>query len=137
MWRKHPENASPEAWRDLLETANALVRIADDHGLTVALEAEVVTVVDSAEKAERLIGEIGSPRLRVLFDPANLIRPVDLPDTKPRLSEGLARLAPYIAIAHAKDIRVRYRLHEMPSHLSGPGIARLFDIPAGTGNLRI
>jgi sugar phosphate isomerase/epimerase len=104
MWRKHPENASADAWRDLLETASALVQIADDHGLTVAFEPEVVNVVDNAEKAERLIGEIGSPRLRVLFDPANLIRPVDLPDTERRLREDLARLAPYIAIAHAKDV---------------------------------
>lgn len=104
MWRSHPDNADPSAWRDLLQTTRHLLRFAEEYNLMLVFEPEVVNVIDSAAKAERLLEEVNSPRLRVLLDPANLIGPQDLPDTRPVLRDMFQRLGPYIALAHAKDV---------------------------------
>jgi len=104
MWHAHPDNADAEAWQDLVGVARDLTRIAEDCGVTVAFEPEVFNVVNTAAKAERLIAEVGSTQLRVLLDPANLVHPCDLPDTRPMLQDAFARLGPFIAMAHAKDV---------------------------------
>src|SRR5207249_7430916 len=62
------------SWNEMVETMRALVRHAEASGVDLAFEPEVVNVVDTAEKAERLIAEVGSPRLRLVMDPANYFR---------------------------------------------------------------
>jgi sugar phosphate isomerase/epimerase len=104
MWRKHSGNMDRDAWCDLLQTTHLLVSFAEEFDLTLVFEPEVVNVIDSAATAQRFLEEIGSPRLRVLLDPANLIRPEDLPNTQPVLRDAFQRLGPYIAMAHAKDV---------------------------------
>lgn len=104
MWHYHVRNQEPSAWNDLVATMRELVQFAEQCDVTLAFEPEVVNVVDSAEKAQKLLQEVGSPRLRIVFDPANLIRPSDLPDTRPVLRRAIALLGPHIALAHAKDV---------------------------------
>jgi sugar phosphate isomerase/epimerase len=104
MWRGHPGNDTPEAWRDLLATVRRLLEATEDSGVTLAFEPEVVNVVNTADKARALVDEIASPRLRVLLDPANLMRPSDLADTAGVLRHAFALLAPYLVLAHAKDV---------------------------------
>lgn len=105
MWRHHPENARPEAWAEMVETMRALVAHAEPHGVDLAFEPEVVNVVDTAEKAERLIAEVGSPHLRLVMDPANYFHPEMLPRMREVLEEVFARVGRFIALAHAKDVR--------------------------------
>lgn len=104
MWRYHVGNREPSAWEDLLATMRKLVRFAEEFDITLAFEPEVVNVVNSAEKAKQLLEAVASPRLRVAFDPANLIRPSDLSDTRSVLRKAIAHLGPYIALSHAKDV---------------------------------
>jgi sugar phosphate isomerase/epimerase len=70
----------------------------------MAFEPETANVVDTLEKAERLIQTVGSPAVKVTFDPANFFYPVDLPRMGEVLEEGFRRLGPHIALAHAKDV---------------------------------
>ncbi len=105
MWRHHPDNGSPDAWAEMVETMRALVQPAEMYGVDLAFEPEVVNVVDTAEKAERLIRETGSPRLRLVMDPANYFHPDMLPHMTAVLEEVFARVGPFIALAHAKDVR--------------------------------
>jgi sugar phosphate isomerase/epimerase len=105
MWRSHPDNARPEAWRDLRASLSQLLPLAEAQDITVAFEPEVVNVVDSAEKAERLIEEAGSARLRLVMDPANYFHPPMLERMDAVLEEVFARVGRYIALAHAKDVR--------------------------------
>ena len=72
MWRRHPDNARPEAWRDLLATMQEALEMAEEHGITLAFEPETNNVVDSAKKGRRLLNEMRSPRLKVIMDAANL-----------------------------------------------------------------
>jgi sugar phosphate isomerase/epimerase len=104
LWRPHPENADPSAYRDLLDTLRQLLSSADEHDVTLAFEPETANVIDTAVKARRLIEEIGSARLRVVLDPANLFYMADLGDAQRVLDHAFRNLGPYIALAHAKDI---------------------------------
>jgi sugar phosphate isomerase/epimerase len=106
MWRHHPDNERPEAWAEMVETMRALVAPAEAHGVDLAFEPEVVNVVDTAEKAERLIAEVGSPRLRLVMDPANYFHPAMLPRMREVLEDVFAHVGRYISLAHAKDVRL-------------------------------
>lgn len=104
MWRRHPDNDTPTAWTDLVASMREAVRGAEETGVTLAVEPEVANVVDSAQKARRLLDEIGSPRLKVVMDGANIFHRGQLPRMREMLEEAVALLGPDIALAHAKDL---------------------------------
>jgi sugar phosphate isomerase/epimerase len=104
MWRYHPENDSPGAWRDLLVSMEQAVRVAEEHEVTLAFEPEVNNVVDTAEKGRRLLDEIRSQRLKVVMDAANLFREGELPHADEILDRAFDLLGEDIVIAHAKDV---------------------------------
>ena len=104
MWRHHPDNGTAEAWRDMTGCVREAVAIAEEFGLTLALEPEVSNVVDSAQTARRLLDEIGSPRLKITMDAANLFHAGELPRMAEILDEAFALLGKDIILAHAKDL---------------------------------
>jgi sugar phosphate isomerase/epimerase len=104
MWRRHPDNDTPAAWRDLVDSMRVAVRAAEGAGLTLAFEPEVANVVDTARKGRWLLDEIGSPRLKVVMDGANLFRAGDLARMRDVLDEAFGLLGRDIALAHAKDL---------------------------------
>ena len=104
MWRPHPANQQPDAWAELVERTGRLVAAAEAAGVVMAYEPETANVLDTTEKAQRLLETIGSPALGITFDPANFFYPQDLPRMEAVLSEGFRRLGPRIALAHAKDV---------------------------------
>jgi sugar phosphate isomerase/epimerase len=104
MWRRHPENDSPETWRDLTASLREALSRVVERGVTLAIEPEVANVIDSARKARRLLDEMQSPILKVVIDPANLFHRGELPQMHPILDEAFALLGPDIVLAHAKDL---------------------------------
>jgi sugar phosphate isomerase/epimerase len=104
MWRTHPDNGTPEAWRDLVESMACAVEIAERHDVTLAIEPEVSNVVDSAVKARRLLDEIGSDRLKIIMDGANLFHTGELPRMREILDAAFELLGPDVVLAHAKDL---------------------------------
>ena len=105
MWRHHRDNALPEAWADLRRTLDQVLPAAEARGVTIAFEPEVVNVIDTAAKAQRLIEEVQSPNLRIVMDPANYFQPDMLADMDAVLDDIFQRVGSYIAFAHAKDVR--------------------------------
>jgi sugar phosphate isomerase/epimerase len=130
MWNWHAENARKSTWERLVESMRAAVAIADRHEVTLAFEPEINNVVSSVMRARRLLDEIASPWLKVVFDPANLLRAGDLGPMLPtfdetsyvefllkggmaseiektryhaRLSEAFDWLGAEIVLAHAKN----------------------------------
>lgn len=104
MWRRHPENDSPQAWKDLVISMREALQIADEHGVTLGFEPEVSNVVDSARKGRRLLDEMQSPYLKVVMDAANIFQTGELPRMREILDEAFAFLGEDIVIAHAKDL---------------------------------
>lgn len=104
MWRRHYDNDTPGAWRDLCTAMERAVQIAERHNVTLAFEPEVSNVVDTAAKGRRLLNEIQSPRMRVVIDGANLFHAGELPRMREILDEAFDLLGDAIVLAHAKDL---------------------------------
>jgi sugar phosphate isomerase/epimerase len=108
MWRRHPDNARPEAWRDLLAALQKALETAEEHDVTLAFEPETANVVDSAEKGRLLLDEMRSPRLKVVMDAANLFDAGDparrLSSSEKVLKSAFELLGEDLLLAHAKDV---------------------------------
>jgi sugar phosphate isomerase/epimerase len=104
MWRRHPDNTTAEAWRDTRDCVREATVIAQNTGVTLAFEPEVNNVVDSAQKARRLLDDIGSPHLKVTFDAANFFHAGELSRMDEILDEAVLLLGKDIVLAHAKDL---------------------------------
>jgi sugar phosphate isomerase/epimerase len=103
QWRAHPDNQSPEAWRDLCAAMEVAIGIADAFDIDLGIEPELANVVNSAAQARRLIDDLQSPRLKSVFDPANLFEHESLDQQRAIVSAALDVLGDRIVLAHAKD----------------------------------
>jgi sugar phosphate isomerase/epimerase len=104
MWRRHPANDEPDAYDDILASMTEAIDMAEKHDLTLGFEPEVNLVIDSSRKARRLLDDIGSPRLKIIFDGANVFKKGDLVRMDKVLTENIELLADDIVMAHAKDL---------------------------------
>jgi sugar phosphate isomerase/epimerase len=102
-WKFHPDNATPEAWRDLVASMETAIAAADANGVDLGIEPELANVVSSAEAARRLIDEMQSPRLRIVLDAANLFETASLAEQRDIVARAVDLLADRIVMAHAKD----------------------------------
>ena len=105
MWRHHPQNESPEAWRDLIESMTVALEIAGKYNIFLGVEPETANGVSSARAARRLLDEMRSPRLKIVIDAANLFHPGESGKVRDILTEAFDLLGPDLALAHAKDFR--------------------------------
>jgi sugar phosphate isomerase/epimerase len=103
QWADHPDNQSDEAWFDLLAAMEQLLPVAEEAGVKLGVEPELANVINSAEAAKRLIDEVQSEAITVVFDPANLFEIASLDEQQHIIAEALERLAGHIGMAHAKD----------------------------------
>lgn len=103
QWKEHPDNNSPEAWRDLLEAMGTAIEIAERYNIDLGIEPELANVINSAPKARKLIDELKSPRIKIVMDPANLFEVETLEEQRTIVSAAIDLLADRIVMAHAKD----------------------------------
>lgn len=104
MWRTHPDNDSPEAWKVMAKTLHELTRIAEAHSVLLAFEPEVANIVNTVDKATRILDEIGSDNLKIVMDPANLLFPGDVERQLEIFEDAFSKLGQYIVLSHAKDV---------------------------------
>jgi sugar phosphate isomerase/epimerase len=88
MWRAHPENRSPQAWADLLETMDEALEISARAGVSLAIEPEPGNVVSDARRAHALGESLRAGGLLKII-----------------LEEAFDLLGQDLAIAHAKDLQ--------------------------------
>jgi sugar phosphate isomerase/epimerase len=91
-----------ETFQRLLESFRRLARLADRYHVDVALEPCVLDIVPSAKRTADFIAQVGSARIKVLLDPANLIANSSEEDM-------FRHLAPHVAYFHGKDRKVNDR----------------------------
>jgi sugar phosphate isomerase/epimerase len=107
MWKSHPENLRRATWDTLVTSMREAIRIADRHEVILAFEPETNNVVNSVARARMLLDEVASPWLKVVIDPANLLRPGELPRIGEVIDEAFDWLGPDIVLAHAKNPRTK------------------------------
>jgi sugar phosphate isomerase/epimerase len=104
MWRRHRENDSAAAWRDLVAALGRLLPVAENAKMVLGIEPEPANVIDSAVKARNLLDEFKSPWLKIVFDAANLVEPGNLARQSEILRTAVELLGEEVVIAHAKDV---------------------------------
>jgi len=106
LWRHHPDNGTETAWADMLDSMRRTTELAEKYEITVALEIEYNNVVDTPEKARRLIDAVGSRRLGAIMDCANLFHPGDAyrANAAPVIERAFALIGNDVVMAHGKDI---------------------------------
>jgi sugar phosphate isomerase/epimerase len=87
------------AFQRFLENLKWLANKAEIYDVSIALEPCVLDVLPSAKRTADFINQVGSDRLKVLLDPANLI-------AANSEEEMFHHLAPHIAYFHGKDRKV-------------------------------
>ena len=106
------------AWDKLLSLVAPAVELAESRGITLAVETGNNAMINSAWLAGKLIDEIGSPHLRVLWDPAN-----SLYCAEKAYPDGYEALRGKLAHIHIKDALV-----DMPR-------ARVDSVELGAGQM--
>ncbi|MCY4019628.1 MAG: sugar phosphate isomerase/epimerase [Chloroflexi bacterium] len=95
-------NVATGAWEKLRELVEPAVQIAEDRDITLVVETGNNAMITSAFLARKLIDELGSQQLKVLWDPANSLycAEVPFPDGYDALRGG------YLGHIHIKDVVV-------------------------------
>ncbi|MCC6315026.1 MAG: sugar phosphate isomerase/epimerase [Thermomicrobiales bacterium] len=109
MWRSHPDNATPQAWRDLRAALTDALAIAAEFDVALAFEPEPANVVANAVLGARLLREVGDPRLMVVMDPANILAGACERPPADALDEAFALLGERVVVGHAKDLDAQGR----------------------------
>ncbi len=103
QWAHHPDNADPSAWTDMAAEMEKALLLAERNSVDLGIEPEQANIVTSADDAMRLIAEMGSKRLRIVLDPANLFEQASAAEARAIVAAAVETTAGHVALAHAKD----------------------------------
>ena len=106
MWRYHPDNALEASFQALCANMEPLLPIADRYGLYLGIETEAANVAATPQRSMRLLDTLGSPRVKIVMDGANVFQPGQAhPDLAPAvLQNAFDVLGKDVILAHGKDI---------------------------------
>ena len=117
----HFGNAGELAYQDLLGSMEELVAEAEICDTVVGIEAVSTHVLSTPERMFRLLDDIPSAHLKVVFDPVNLLSLANCLEQRNIIQRSFDLFGDRMAVVHAKDFRV----------LDG----KLVPCPAGDGML--
>lgn len=97
---------SEEALKLFIENLRPVVEYAEKMGVILAIEPVVRHIVYNPARARRVLDEIGSPNLQIIFDPVNLIDMWNYRDRDAIFADAIDTLGKDIAIVHVKDFNI-------------------------------
>ena len=92
-----------EALHTCMSNLEPVVEHAEQWGVVLAIEPVWNHIVFSADRALEVIRGIGSPNLRIIFDPVNLLSAENIEKREKVLGEAMDKLCEHIAMVHLKD----------------------------------
>jgi sugar phosphate isomerase/epimerase len=104
MWKHHVDNATPQAWHDLLQSLTRALAMAEKHDLVLGVEPEIANVIRSARLARHLLDELRTARLKIVLDAANLFQPHSLSRQREILDEAFELLGHDLVLVHGKEL---------------------------------
>ena len=104
MWAHHPESNTLEAWEDLRAALERLLPAAEAARVALGVEPEAANVISTAPLARRLLDEVRSPALKIIFDGANLVAGHPRAEAPTLLRQAAELLGPAVISAHAKNL---------------------------------
>ena len=102
-----PECHTEEALHTFTKNLRPIVKYAQKMGVVVAIEPVYRHIVWNPACARKVLDEIDSPNLQIIFDPVNLLDVENYGDRQAVIQEAIELLGPDIAVVHLKDCAVR------------------------------
>ena len=94
-----------EALHTFIRNLEPVVACAEHYGVTMAIEPVWNHIVYNADRALEVIRSIGSPNLRIIFDPVNLLGMENADNRQYVIADAMDKLCDRIAMVHIKDFR--------------------------------
>ncbi|HHW57200.1 MAG TPA: sugar phosphate isomerase/epimerase [Clostridia bacterium] len=116
-----PDNFSEKAFIEVVKSVRELVEEAEKFGVIVGVEPGVNHPVYSPRMMKRLLDEVPSNNLQVIFDPANLLTVENYTHQEEIFCEAMELFGDHIVVIHAKDFVIENN--------------KLVFVPAGKGLL--
>ena len=101
-----PECHTEEALQLFIQNVRPVVKYAEQMGVVFAIEPVYRHIVWNPKQARRVLDEIQSPNLQIIFDPVNLLDIANYRDREEIIGEAIELLGPDIAMVHLKDFRI-------------------------------
>lgn len=102
-WSFNKENHSEESFARAVETIKCLVKEAEKFGAFVGIEGVIRHTIHSPKKIKRLIDEVNSNNLQIVFDPVNLLDIDNYEKQDEIIKESIELFGDRIVAVHAKD----------------------------------
>ncbi len=96
-----------EALQTFIRNLRPVVAYAEQMGVVLAIEPVYRHIVCNPKRARRVLDEIGSPNLQIIFDPVNLLEMENYRDREAIFAEAIDLLGPDVAMVHLKDFVIR------------------------------
>ena len=94
---------SEKALKTFIDNVRPVVGYAERTGVILAIEPVYRHIVWNPESARRVLDEIASPNLQIIFDPVNLLHPDNYDRRGDVIREAIELLGDDIAMIHLKD----------------------------------
>lgn len=112
-------NHSDEALDIFIRNVRPVVEYAEKMGVILAIEPVAKHIVCNPKRARRVLDEIASPNLQIIFDPVNLLDHSNYQNREEIFAEAFDLLGEDIAMVHIKDFVVKD--NELVSVAAGTG----------------
>lgn len=112
-------NHSDEALDIFIQNVRPVVEYAEKMGVILAIEPVAKHIVCNPKRARRVLDEIASPNLQIIFDPVNLLDHSNYQNREEIFEEAIDLLGEDIAMVHIKDFVVKD--NELVSVAAGTG----------------
>lgn len=108
-----------EAYDRVLNTLKKIVAVAEEYGVNVGIEGVHFFVINTPKKMRRLIDDLKSDKVKVIFDPVNYINGDNYIGQDEMIKEMFTLLADRICVIHAKDFTVENGEFKMANPMEG------------------
>lgn len=103
----YPEkNHTEEAYQYLLKNMRYLCDAAEKLGVMIGIEGVHLFVINSVERMRRLLDDLNSPNICVIFDPLNLITNDNYKEQDKIIDDAFTLLRNELSVVHLKDFKV-------------------------------
>ncbi len=120
-WGGTFEPKSEEALEVLIKNMKQIVGYAEKMGVIIGMEMVASHIVYDAKRARKVLDEVNSPNLQIIFDPVNIITQENYEKQGEIINEVFDLVGDEIVCIHAKDFIVD-KEGEIKSVISGDGL---------------